>query len=567
MKPLLQVKGVPASIGVGVGPARLAIRGVRALSYRRIADTDVLQEVDRFRRAVLASRDEIERAKDELTRQQGAAYAAIMDVYLLMHADALLIDATAETIANERINADWALGRVVELLKAPLLNDSSSYFRERARDIDHVQEHLLRHLAGERTSAPPSEPVVIIANDITPADAVRMLAPPTIGLVTEVGGGSSHTAILARTFGVPTVVGVGPLVARVAEGDSVIVDGFSGDVTVNPSTTEQEAALVRRRRFVSFLESERRTQAVTGDGVAIEVGANIELPSEIEGAIANGAEGIGLYRTEFMCLDRLAPPTEDEQVELYQSVVRAMNGSSVVFRTFDWRGDKSLRSNPDRERERLWLRTQIRALLRASTEGPLAIMFPMIATLEELIEARTAVTDCHRELADLVAAPPAVPVGMMVELPSAALLADRFAEHADFFAVGTNDLVQYTLGADRYDHRSAHLCSPLEPAVLRLLARTRRAADDRGIPCSMCGDMASDPVGLGLALGLGYRKFSVPASVVPLAHGVIRSVDTSAVEQAANEALDANSASEVRQLLVDRLREPLGKVWREQGLL
>lgn len=561
-----RLKGIAASIGVAVGPARVIGRERRRLSCRRIEDTSVSSELARFEQAVAKSRAEIEAAKQELTQQHGTTYAPILDVYLLMHGDALLIDAISEAIRNDKINAEWALSRVAERLKKPLLEDASSYFRERARDIDHVKEHLLRQLCGEQRSELAADgPTVLIARDLTPADAVHMLAPPTVGLVTEKGAGSSHTAIVARTFGVPTVVGVGPLPIEIEDGEVVLVDGFSGDVTVGASPEERRAAETRRDRFTAFLKAERSTSAVTRDGVSISVRANVELPSEVEAALENGAEGIGLYRTEFMCLDRREPPSEDEQLDVYRRVVTAMAPKQVVFRTFDWRGDKRLRAHDLGERERTWLKSQIKAVLRASGEGSVALMFPMVATVEELRGAQSLVDECRGELKDESAKLAQLPVGMMVEVPSAALLAERFVEHADFFAVGTNDLAHYTLAFDRRDSRSA--AQPLDPAVLSLLERAITAASNANKPCSMCGDMAADPVALGLALGLGYRQISVPVSVVPLARAVIRNVDLQAAAEVARDALECSSADAVRRLVVDRLGKHLGALWKEQGIV
>ena len=559
-------KGIAASIGVAVGPARVIDRDRSRVSHRRIEETDVSSELARFEQAVSKSRAEIEVAKQQLTDRHGSAYAPILDVYLLMHGDALLIDATSEAIREDRINAEWALSRVTERLKKPLLEDASSYFQERARDIDHVREHLFRHLRGEKRSARTTDgPTVLIAHDLTPADAVHMLAPPTVGLVTEMGARSSHTAILARTFGVPAVVGVGPLPTEVEDDEVVLVDGFAGEVTLGASPEERRAAETRRDRFAAFLRAERSTSAVTRDGVSISVTANVELPSEVQAVLENGAEGIGLYRTEFMCLDRMEPPSEDEQLEVYRAVVSAMAPKQVVFRTFDWRGDKRLRAHDLGERERAWLRTQINAVLRASGEGSVALMFPMVSTVEEFREARALVEECRSELSDEPAGSPELPVGMMVEVPSAALLAERFAQHADFFAVGTNDLAHYTLAFDRRDSRST--AQPLDPAVLGLLERTVTAASEAGMPCSMCGDMAADPVALGLALGLGYRQISVPVSVVPLARAVIRNVDLQIAAEVARDAMQCASADAVRDLVVERLDGHLGMLWKEQGIV
>jgi phosphotransferase system enzyme I (PtsI) len=562
----VRFKGVAASIGVAVGPARVLGRERRRLSHRRIADTEIPAELDRFTQAVSKSRAEIESAKQELTERHGSAYAPILDVYLLMHGDALLIDATSEAIRNDGVNAEWALSRVTERLKKPLLENASAYFQERARDVDHVREHLLRQLRGEGPAEHSVDgPTVLIADDLSPADAVRMLAPPTVGLVTEMGARSSHTAILARTFGVPAVVGVGRLPTEIEDDELVLVDGFAGEVTVRASPEEQREAEARRDRFTALLEAERSSKAVTRDGVAISVTANVELPSEVPAALENGAEGIGLYRTEFMCLDRSEPPSEEEQLELYRGVVGDMAPNPVVFRTFDWRGDKRLRTNDLGEHERAWLKTQIRALLRASVGGSVSLMFPMVSTVEELREARQLVEDCRESLSREESSAADPPVGMMVEVPSAALLAERFAPHADFFAVGTNDLAHYALGFDRRDSRSA--ARPFDPAVLDLLQRAVTAAGDAGIPCSMCGDMASDPVALGLALGLGYRQVSVPASILPLARAVIRNVDLGVAAEAAREALRCSSADAVRELIIDRLDKDLGALWKEQGIV
>lgn len=559
-------KGIAASIGIAVGAARLLGREPRRILHRRIEDAGIASELSRFEEAVLKSRAEIEAAKQELTERHGPTYAPILDVYLLMHGDALLIDATSEAIRNDRINAEWALSKVTERLKKPLLEDASPYFQERARDIEHVREHLLRHLRGEqRTERSTEGPTVLIAHDLTPADAVHMLAPPTVGLVTEVGAGSSHTAILARTFGVPAVVGVGPLAAHIDDDDVVLVDGFAGEVAVRVSPDERLAAEQRRDRFAAFLEAERTTSAVTRDGVSISVAANLELPNDVQAALENGAEGIGLYRTEFMCLDSLEPPSEEAQLEMYRGVVEAMAPKRVVFRTFDWRGDKRLRARDVKERERGWLITQINAVLRAGAKGPVALMFPMVSTVDEFRAARAMVDRCRSQLSDERARTAEVPIGMMVEVPSAALLAERFTQHADFFAVGTNDLAHYTLAFDHRDNRSAVLS--LDPAVLDLLQRVIAAASDAQLPCSMCGDLAADPVALCLALGLGYREISVPVSVVPLARAVIRHVDLRTATEVARDALGCGSADAVREMVVERLDSDLGPLWREQGIV
>jgi len=561
-----RLKGIAASIGVAAGRARVIDRKYHRRPHRRIEQADVSSELERFEQAVSSSRAEIEAAKEELTGRHGPSYAPILDVYILMHGDALLIDAISRTIREERINAEWAVSQVAEVLKQPLLEDVSPYFQERASDVEHVKEHLLRHLSGEEQRQRSADgPTVLFARDLAPSDAVQLLAPPTVGLVTELGAESSHTAILARTFGVPAVVGVGPLPREIKDGELVLVDGFSGDVTLNPLRDEREAAEQRRDRFSAFLMAERSTTSVTRDGVSISVTANIELPSELEAALENGAEGIGLYRTEFMCLDRREPPAEDEQLALYRKVITAMAPRPVVFRTFDWRGDKRPRAQDLGAPEGDWLRTQIRAVLRASGAGSVALMFPMVATVAQFLEARALVEECRAEIGEQDVRRSPLPLGMMVEVPSAALLAERFAERADFFAVGTNDLAHHTLASDRRGTCSA--ANPLDPAVLALLDRAITAASNAGIPCSICGGMAADPVALALALGLGYRKLSVPVSVVPLVRAIIRRIDLQSAAELARDALGCSSAAAVRELLLERLSPELGALWKEQGLI
>ncbi|KPK13731.1 MAG: hypothetical protein AMJ62_14425 [Myxococcales bacterium SG8_38] len=561
----VRLKGVAASMGVAVGTARVLAWGRRRISFRRITQGQVASEIDRFRAAVAASHAEIEVARQELAQQHGATYASILDAYLLMHGDALLIDATCDTIREENINAEWAVSRVAERLKAPLLRDGSSYFRERARDVDHVKEHLLRELCGEdRTELPGQGPVVLIAHDLTPADAVQMLAPPTVGLVTEVGGGSSHTAILARTFGVPAVVGVGSVPIEIEDDQDVVVDGFGGQVIIGASRRERSQAEARRDRFLAFLDAERDRSAVTLDGTSISVAANMELPSELEAALASGADGIGLYRTEFMCLNRPEPPSEDEQLDIYRTIAAALAPSKVIFRTFDWRRDKRPAGFDMGEDQAGWLRTQIKAVLRASEWGHVALMFPMVATVRELLDAKILVEQCRSELGERGAPCASLQVGMMVEVPSAALMAEGFARHADFFAVGTNDLAHYTLAVDRHGNQASAGANPLDPAVLRLLERTVRAAGDAGIPCSMCGDMAAHPLALSLALGLGYREISVPIRLLPLARAVVRSVDIELAGPLAHDALSCESAEDVRLLVTDRMGEGFDPAWIRQ---
>jgi phosphotransferase system enzyme I (PtsI) len=339
----------------------------------------------------------------------------------------------------------------------------------------------------------------------------------------------------------------------------VLVDGFSGEVRVRFADAERQEAESRQARFVSFLaEAQTEGPSVTEDDVEIRVAANVGLPSEVEAALESGASGIGLYRTELMCLDRVEPPPEDEQVRIYEEVIRAMAPRPVVFRTFDWRGDKRLRAADLERHEQAWLETQVRAILRASGSGDASIMFPMVATLVQLRTARDLVEETRTQLGE--AAVGHVSIGMMVEVPSAALLADRFSRLADFFAVGTNDLAHHTLASPRGGAGAG--ASPLDPAVLRLLASVTSAADRAGIPCSLCGDVATSPTGLGLMVGLGFRSVSVPVTAVRLARAVVRRIDLGLASRVASDALDCETSDAVESLLDERLAprlDPLRK--------
>lgn len=561
----LRLRGVPASVGVAIAPAQILGLEGAAFACEQVEASDAKTELARFEEAVGRSREEIENAKQELMQRHGPTYAPILDVYLLMHGDTLLLDAVREAIRNDGVNAEWAVARVTERLREPLLQDDSAYFQERARDIAHVKDQLLRQLSGEPALNPPIEgPVVLIAYDMAPADAVRMLAPPTAGLVTVSGAASSHTAILARTFGVPMVAGVGTSLREIIGGEEVLVDGFSGDVAVGIGEAERAAAESRQQRFATFVQGEGDAgRPHTEDGVAVTLTANIGLPGEVEGAIECHAEGIGLYRTEMMWLDRSEPPGEEAQFEVYRSVVSQMAPGNVVFRTFDWRGDKRLRTDDLERHEREWLKSQIRAVLRASSHGSAALMFPVVATLGQLRDAAELVEEARAEVEDESALTTRLPLGMMVEVPSAALLADQFARHVDFFAVGTNDLTHYTLATSR-SHASPGTTAP-DPAVLRLLATTVQAAERASIPCSLCGDMAADPVSLGLAVGLGFRSVSVPVRSLPLARAVIRRIDVGLASRVAAEAIECDTANAVAVLASERLGPRLDPLWEQSG--
>ncbi len=586
MRPRIAIAGIAACPGVAVGPVRVLDRRGQNVARGSIRARSVPAEMRRLERAVESSVASIEEVRAALEASHGPKYAALLDPHVHMHGDAMLLEGARRAIETEHVSAEWAVRSTVDALKQPLLAAEQPYFRERAEDIEQVGQHILRALRGDRPDLPtPDEPVVVIATDLSPADAAALWGTSVVGLVTERGSATSHTAILARALGIPAVVGA-PLVARRSVGASVaVVDGVRGEIVLDPGRKERSDAAARGERFRAFtsgLRAQGDAQIGTEDGHGVELWANVELPPEATAAAQADVPGIGLFRTEFLYLNRTKPPGEDEQAEVYGSVVAALGGRPVVFRTFDFGGDKLLRFRPVPPgpnpalglcgiRFSLavpdLLRCQLRALLRAGARGPVRVLFPRVGSLDELLAAKAVLAECRAELEREGHEVAALPVGTMIEIPSAALTADRLAQHCDFFSVGTNDLVQYTLAVDRGDPAVASLSRSLDPSVLFLLDRARRAASDHGIAITMCGDMAGDPIALPLLLGLGYDRLSIPLGTRPFARAAVRRVAISEARALAHEALGLPTAGAVRALVVERFRGALGELWEAQGVL
>ncbi len=579
------LRGIPASHGVVVGKACLVGRSALRVPRRRIASSAVPGEVARFRKAIRASRAEIEGARAALGDGAAADYRLILDAHLLMHGDALLVDATVEVIEREHICAEWALRRTVESLARQLEEASSEYFRGRAADVTQVGLHILRCLTGAPTVLPDvDEPMIVVADDLSPAEAARLSKRPIIGLVTELGSPTSHTAIIARALGVPALVGVSDATDRVADGDTVVVDAIRGELVLSADAAERAVAAERSssyRAFTARLRSRAGGEVGTRDGELVTLSANLEMATEVEGAAGPEASGVGLFRTEFLYLGRDQAPTEAEQCAVYAEVLEAMSPRTVTFRTFDLGADKLPRSrrfvagpNPalGLRGVRLLLthprlfRTQVRAILRAAENGNARLMFPLVGSVGDMRYARSLVDEVLAELEAAGAAHGEVPIGAMIEVPAAAMMADALAKECDFFSVGTNDLVQYTLALDRTNPRVAPLARPLDPAVLKLLDLTARAARENGTDLSMCGDMAADAFALPIVIGLGYRHLSMPTAAIPMAHAIVERIDTRAAASVAKAALELPDVESVHELVRESFGETLGDLWEAQGL-
>ncbi len=569
-------RGFSACAGTAVGSAVVISRG-RAV--RKTPAGDIAAEHQRLAEAMEGARAELTNARAELA---GHDAELVLNVHLMMHGDDLLARAIKRRIDDEGVSADWALRAAVDELKSPLLASSASYFRERAEDIEHVGQHILRHLRGE-TLTLPNGGNVLVTHELSPADAVQLLSTGNVeGLVTATGSARSHTAILARAFDVPTVVGARGIVSAVRDAERLIVDGTNARVIVGPTAREADEVAARGARYRAYRSSlvSEGGDAVSVDGVEVTLRANVELPREASRAVRCGARGIGLLRSEFLYLDADEPPSEDAQVAAYREAARAV-GDVVVVRTFDLGGDKlpsGHRLGHSRNpalglraiRLTMWrgslMRTQLRAVLRAAHQHEIRVLFPLVSTVSELRAVKVLLEECRAELRDREEPFGDVAVGAMIEVPSAALQVCAISEEVDFLAVGTNDLIQYTLAVDRSDPRLAHLADPLSPAILSLLHSIRVAAETSGRPVSICGDVATHPLALPLALGLGYREFSVPPSALVFVRECIRRVEVKQLAEMATEALTLRTAAEVKALIDATVGDALRTLWTEQGI-
>ncbi|MDB4987237.1 MAG: ptsI [Myxococcaceae bacterium] len=576
------LSGIAASPGVAVGTVCLFVRGHIYVPRRYIARDQLAAEEERLQRAIEASRDELE----TIGQRIGAAteHRLLLDAQLLMHRDELLIHGAIELLRERCINAEWALSQVTSRIAERMRGASEAYFRERAGDIENVGERILHKLVGGTVELPQvNEGSVIVADDLGPADAALLLRSTARGIAIDLGSASSHTAILARALEIPAVVGVRQLSRLVADDDVIIVDAFRGEIVLWPSEEEQLSARARGSRYRAFTRSLRGRVArslQSADGTAIRLAANVELPAEAAVALQEGATGIGLYRTEFLYLDRAVPPGEEEQAKIYRDVTQVLSPRPVVFRTFDIGGDNLHGCDPSSElmNPALGLRalrlglatpallnTQLRAMLRASDAGDVRIMFPLVSSVEELRHARALLREAQRELLAEGFALGRVLVGCMIEVPSAVIMADALARECDFFSVGTNDLVQYAMAVDRTNPNVAHLASPLHPAVLRLLDMTGKAARNANIGLGICGGMAADPLALPMLLGLGFEELSVDVGYLPLARAIIERIDLPLATRTAEDALRCVTTEEVKSLIIERFKGPLGDIWVEQG--
>jgi phosphoenolpyruvate-protein phosphotransferase (PTS system enzyme I) len=556
--------GIAASNGIAIAKAYRLVEPDLSFEKKTIEDTTV--EVERFRAALKKSNAELEAIRDRAKVDLGADKAAIFEAHLLVLNDPELTGPIEDKIKSENVNAESALRETADMFIMMFEQMDNEYMRERSADIRDVTKRVLSHLLGVQIVNPSmiNEEVIIVAEDLTPSDTAQLNRQFVKGFTTNIGGRTSHSAIMARSMEIPAVVGTKTATVEINNGDLVIIDGLKGEVHINPTSE-----LVDQYRKVSEEYEVQKAEwaklvnekTVSADNHHVELAANIGTPNDLKGVIANGGEAVGLYRTEFLYMGRDQLPTEQEQFEAYKAVLEGMSGKPVVVRTLDIGGDKELpylelpkEMNPflGFRAIRLCLeeqgifRTQLRALLRASSYGNLKVMFPMIATLDEFRAAKAILEEEKQKLvSEGQKVSEQIELGIMVEIPSTAILADQFAKEVDFFSIGTNDLIQYTMAADRMNQRVSYLYQPYSPSILRLVKMVIDAAHAEGKWTGMCGEMAGDETAIPLLLGLGLDEFSMSATSILKARSQIRNLKKSDMEKLALEVLNMQTTSQV----------------------
>ena len=569
MKPTLQ--GIAASDGIAI--AKVYTLTEPDLTVTKVTVEDSEKEVSRLDDALAASIKDVELIKETALKNLGEEEAQVFDAHLMVLSDPELIGQVKDSITSNKVNAESALKEVTDMFISIFAGmEDNPYMQERAADIRDVSKRILAHLLGVKIPSPATikDEVIIVAADLTPSDTAQLNRQYVKAFVTDIGGRTSHSAIMARSLEIPAIVGTKEVTSIAKDGDIIIVDGLSGDVFLNPS---EEVVAEYRAKAEAFAaqqaewEKLKDSKTYTKDGHQVELAANIGTPKDLEGVVNNGAEGVGLYRTEFLYMDSHEMPTEEDQFEAYKAVLEGMNGKPVVVRTMDIGGDKELPYLPLPHEMNPFLgyrairislnepemfRTQLRALLRASVFGKLRIMFPMIATLNDFRGAKALLEEEKAKLiAEGVAVSDDIQVGIMIEIPAAAVLAHQFAKEVDFFSIGTNDLIQYTMAADRMNERVSYLYQPYNPSILTLIKHVIDSAHKEGKWAGMCGEMAGDQTAVPLLVGLGLDEFSMSASSVLKTRSLISKLSLSDMQALADKAINECATVQEVEALVE----------------
>ena len=569
MKSTLQ--GIAASDGIAI--AKVYTLTEPDLSFTKISVEDTDKEISRLEEALAVSTKEIELIKETALKNLGEEEAQVFEAHLMVLSDPELVGQVKDAITSQKVNAEHALKEVSDMFISIFAGmEDNPYMQERAADIRDVSKRILANLLGVKIPSPATikDEVVVVAGDLTPSDTAQLNRQYVKAFVTDIGGRTSHSAIMARSLEIPAIVGTKEITSLAKDGDLIIIDGLSGDVFLNPSEDVVAEYRAKAEAFAAQQaewEKLKDADTFTKDGHQVELAANIGTPKDLEGVINNGAEGVGLYRTEFLYMDSHDMPTEEDQFEAYKAVLEGMNGKPVVVRTMDIGGDKELPYLPLPHEMNPFLgyrairislnepemfRTQLRALLRASVYGKLRIMFPMIATLNDFRGAKALLLEEKAKLvAEGVAVSDDIQVGIMIEIPAAAVLAHQFAKEVDFFSIGTNDLIQYTMAADRMNERVSYLYQPYNPSILTLIKHVIDSAHKEGKWAGMCGEMAGDQTAVPLLVGLGLDEFSMSASSVLKTRSLISKLTLEEMKALADKAINECATVQEVEALVE----------------
>lgn len=571
-----KMKGIAVSPGIIIGKAHLVDRSKVKVIYQYLINEDqVHEEVNRFKKALRTTEDQLNTLKTRMPDHVREP-AFILDSHLMILKDSMISDSTIKRILDEKINAEWALKKSLLDIRQVFAQIEDDYISNRIVDVENVTERVLRNLVGQcnESLSGIKERVIIVAHDLSPADTTELNISKVMGFITDVGGRTSHTAIMAQALEIPAVVGMESATSRIVDGDLLIVDGYTGEVVANPTDAaiiDYQEKQLERERYKSSIIRTSHLPAITLDGHQIAVKANIEFLEEVAAVRDHGGEGIGLYRTEFLYLRSKELPTEDELFEDYREVAEIMAPAPITVRTLDLGGDKfastvdiSREINPALGlrairfclKEQKIFRCQLRAILRASVYGRIELMFPMISGLQEVLDSKEILGQVKAELdQEGIDYDHDMKVGVMIEVPSAVTMAEVLAQHVDFFSIGTNDLIQYALAIDRINEHVAYMYEPFHPAILRMIQHVVSTAKKAGIPAALCGEMAGDPLCVTILLGLGLEELSMNSRTVPLIKQVIRSVSMKDARRDFKNVMKLATAKEVRAYILARNKD------------